>query len=80
MGIETHSKSQCPSALGVDKEQSWDCRHDLDGTITKRSVKSLGRREIGLLKNGGTVERDDYQDVNRKVRVRAKLVGGGTYC
>lgn len=63
----TYNQGQSSPALGVDKKNSRDRSHDLDGAVAQGGVQGLGSRVADVLKDGRAVERNDCRDVRPTV-------------
>ena len=55
----TYDQTKGSSAFGIDEEEGWDSENDLDSTVAKRGVQSLGVGIANIREDGGAIERDD---------------------
>lgn len=63
----TYNQTQGSSALGVNEEEGRDGRQDLNGTVSKRGIKSFLIVVTDSLEDTRTIERDDCMELTPSI-------------
>lgn len=68
----THDHAESPSPLGINEEQGRDCRNNLNGAVTQRSIQRFHRRVTCIDENRRAVEGDDVDSTPSRVSITSQ--------